>query len=164
MPKSNKSLEQRFWEKVQKLGEHDCWAWTGARTKDGYGSFNFSGKSVLAHRAAAIISSHGVAINDLVVCHICDNRLCVNPRHFFYGTVGDNNSDRHAKGRSSGGSMPGETNPQAKLTAEQADDVRSGVLTRSQYADKYGVTYWTVRDIQTGRIWRTQSSNTRARV
>jgi hypothetical protein len=164
MPKSNKTLQERFWSKVRKASNDECWIWTGARNGDGYGSFNFNGKIMLAHRAAAIMGAEGTAIEELVVCHSCDNRLCVNPEHFFYGTVGDNNKDRHAKGRSRGGSMPGESNPQAKLTIEQVEDIRSQKIRRSGYALKYGITYWTVRDIQTGRIWGTQSSNTRARV
>jgi hypothetical protein len=152
-----------FYDRVHVRGNSECWMWTGPVQSDGYGYYIRDKKRSLAHRFAFELHA-GRTSRAECICHSCDNRLCCNPAHLFEGTKGDNNKDRHAKGRSRGGSMPGETNPQAKLTPEQADDIRSGVLTRTAYADKYGVTYWTVRDIQTGRIWRTQSSNTRARV
>lgn len=73
-----KSLEDRFWEKVNKTD--GCWEWTGAK-RTGYGKFGIgSNKTVTAHRLSLEMS--GVEVpEDKDVDHICGNRACVRPEH-----------------------------------------------------------------------------------
>jgi hypothetical protein len=59
--------------------------------------------------------------------HTCDNPRCVNPTHLKAGTWDENNKDRVAKGRSAK-AVP----IRRKITAEQAEDIKSRWLLRKQ--------------------------------
>jgi hypothetical protein len=70
---------ERFWVKVNKSGPDDCWPWTAASTK-GYGVFGVGGRLVYAHRFAYEVEVGPIPEN-LVIDHLCENTLCVNPAH-----------------------------------------------------------------------------------
>lgn len=99
---SLKTLEERFWEKVEKLeGDNACWVWTSNINRTGYGQIGQGGqggKTLSAHRLS--YEWHfGKIPEGLSVLHRCDNRRCVNPEHLFIGTAIDNVRDCIAKGR-----------------------------------------------------------------
>ena len=74
------SDEMRFFEKVDKLTEGECWEWKASIRKDGYGRFRVDGKTILAHRYAYKLHT-GIYDNSIELDHICNNRRCVNPAH-----------------------------------------------------------------------------------
>jgi len=169
LPPMKKSLEERFWEKVDKSGGPDaCWPWTARRTKKGYGQiWVSSGKR--AHRVAWEIAN-GSPPTGLCVLHRCDNPPCVNPAHLFLGTIADNNADRDRKGRhvsprgdASGSRMHpesrarGERHGSAKLTVAQVLGVRrlaAAGVSRSLIARCAGVDKSTVDRIVARKRWR----------
>lgn len=91
-----RSLEERFWIKVEKTD--NCWNWIGYKNPKGYGSIKIDGKKIRAHRLSYIIH-FGKIPDGKIVMHACDNRRCVRPDHILAGTVQENNIDMMRKGR-----------------------------------------------------------------
>lgn len=77
--KPRKTLEERFWEKVQK-GEN-CWDWTAYAHK-GWGYFNIDCIPQLAHRVAYELT-YGQVPKGAKVLHSCENELCCRPTHLY---------------------------------------------------------------------------------
>jgi len=158
------NLAERFWSKVDKSG--DCWNWTGGILRKGYGSFGVKNngiwKTATASRVAYLLT-YGEIPAGLNVCHRCDNPACVNPEHLFVGTFKDNIHDALKKGRMlSGwhlnGAGEGERNPQAKLTWERVNEIRScyksGKWIQRELAAKFSISPRQVRNIIYNKQWK----------
>jgi len=88
-----------FFNKVNKT--NNCWNWIGAKSSPKNnlrGAFYNGKKQVKAHRFSWEMH-YGEIPKNILVCHKCDNTLCVNPKHLFLGTQKDNIRDCVKKGR-----------------------------------------------------------------
>ena len=82
---------ERFWAKVDMTG--DCWLWTAATNRYGYGVFGIRGSGQAAHRVAHELEI-GPLDKGLDVDHTCHTRNCVKPRHLRAATRKQNAENR----------------------------------------------------------------------
>ena len=145
-----RDLAARFWSKVDRRSDSECWPFTGAQDSHGYGSFKRSTRCTAhAHRLAWELT-RGPIPASAVIRHACDTPLCVNPGHLVVGTHADNVADRVARGRSA----LGERNGRSKLTSADVVVIRGSRIANGLLALVYGVTHWTIKDIRKGKTWR----------
>ena len=144
---------ERFWEKVQVGDSDECWLWTGATMKDGYGNIKWQGRYTRAHRLAYELE-HGPIPEGAAVCHTCDTPLCVNPRHLFVGTTSDNMQDMADKHRTKWDLHPELT----KITRGQAREIRkmfaAGTISHKGIQERYGLSQSHTSAIISGIRWR----------
>lgn len=134
---------RNFWRHVDKSGE--CWIWTGAVDKAGYGRFGMNHTSHTANRIAWMLT-HGDP-GKLFVCHKCDNTLCVRPSHMFLGTPKDNQHDKIFK---KGYIVNKLSMTQVKL----AHQLRKDGLKIRQIAEKFGVKWSVVQNALLGNTYK----------
>ena len=130
---------QRFWDKVELSPEHTCWEWIAHIDKDGYGKAKINGRTLRAHRVSYELT-YGKVPNGLLVCHKCDNRSCVNPKHLFLGTDKDNMRDKANKNRCN---QKGEKNNASKYSDHIIKPIRdlynTGLYSHKDLTKKIGI-------------------------
>jgi hypothetical protein len=147
-----------FWDKVNITDLSDCWEWEGGKFNHGYGRFHLKYfGDVTAHRAYYILF---VGLDEeLEVCHMCDNKKCVNPHHLWLGTHGENMKDASEKGRIKGpdeANVIGEDVGKAKLTEEEVKQLRKDHKQGVELKDlgkKYGINWSYASKVANGDYW-----------
>jgi hypothetical protein len=155
---------ERFWSKVDKnsgvYGDNgqystQCWIWTAAKQKTGYGRFKINGILQSAHRVSWELK-YGLITKDKWVLHRCDNPSCVRPDHLFLGDRSDNMLDAQQKGRLKH-LIPTNIAREAKLTEDDVRTVRrlrqDGKLVK-EIAIMFNVKRHTISRICNGKSWK----------
>lgn len=156
-----RSLEEKFFEKV-KIPENKnlCWMWEGMIKSTGYGYIvlnshqkNSPRKRIMAHRASYLIH-YGKLDDKILICHSCDNRLCVNPSHLWAGTYADNHKDMDQKKRRN--RAVGIRIKHAKLNDNIIREIRSNFksISNTELARKYGVSQQTISCVVLNKTWK----------
>jgi hypothetical protein len=153
--------EARFWSHVDKSA--DCWTWNLYRNSRSYGQFVVS----VGGKARAITPSrfswelhNGPVPKGMLVCHRCDNRICVRPDHLFLGTAKDNSRDASRKGRFAAQKDPrirqGDNSPGRKLSSKDVLDIRRlscGGMSQRELASKFSISKGQIYNIVHRKQW-----------
>jgi HNH endonuclease/helix-turn-helix resolvase-like protein len=145
----------RFRSRFQQRDLDECWNWTSTLNDYGYGIIWFDNHNRGAHRVAYALSTGEILVESDVICHKCDNSVCVNPRHLFKGTHEINARDRHAKGRTK--VLHGAVHPNTHLTEDDAKAIREKYLDGEiirVIATQYNVSEAQVQRIGTNQAWK----------
>jgi hypothetical protein len=118
-------------------GMNDCWLWAGGTSR------NKKHRRPYFRNEPAYRYIYKRCVGNLsqsqLLCHKCDNPMCVNPRHLFVGTQRDNMQDAIAKRRPVG--RPRKDHP---LAAKMKQMAARGA-TQYAIAKRLGVDHSTVR-------------------
>ena len=159
--KSPLSRQERFEQYVEPIPWTGCWIWTGSLYtslgKHACGQFNWDAtvqnhKNEPSHRSAWKIY-RGEIPEGLYVCHVCDNRLCVNPYHLFLGTHQDNMDDMMKKGRHPVINR-GSKHAQSKLREEDVLYIRASQERSGELAKRFGVTQTNINFVRRRISWK----------
>lgn len=152
------NLAERFYSYVEHTD--GCWLWRGPTAHDGYGVITYHNRATRAHRVAYIIA-HGTIPDGTIICHTCDNPLCVRPDHLYAGSLADNRRDaqqRNRWARKNLDNVPrGERNTRARLTDDDVREIRTALArgeTQPTIAKRYGVKQAAISDIKLGKTWK----------
>jgi hypothetical protein len=125
-----------------------CWEWNNFLNPSGYGQFYNGKKMIPAHRFS-YETFVGPLNPKLEICHQCNNKLCVNPKHLRQDTKSSNQIDiSKVKGRKN-----------QKLTFKEVIEIKTAL--KKPYwgigkylSDKYGVTRCTITEIKKNEKWK----------
>lgn len=94
----SRSRVRRFWRKVKKREPDQCWLWTGATDRHGYGVVSVRvDEGVYRNRMARRIAYelvYGLLPEGVILLSTCHMHWCVNPEHHYLG----NDVDRQRGG------------------------------------------------------------------
>lgn len=124
-----------------------CWEWTGQTRSDGYGMVWYEGKAQRAHRVSYLVHKGYPPEAPFVLCHTCDNRLCINPDHLFEGTRGENCTDAASKNRFPVNNRHWNT----RLSPANVATIRASDAPNSELARQYAVNQSTISRIRSGQ-------------
>lgn len=154
MSKSTRAKQGAPLEFLRNMPETDeCVVWPFAHGRYGYVRFN--GPNVTAHRVSLIIATGKPPPPGMDAAHepvVCNNRLCVNPRHLRWATRSENCRDRELDGTQA--HMRGELSGMSKLTTADVLAIRADTRPQETIAAQYGVTQTNISLIKSRKSWR----------
>jgi HNH endonuclease len=113
------------------ISKENCWFTDLTTKRSGYPSISDdNGKMKYASKISYKIYNNPIA-EGLIIRHICDNPLCVNPDYLELGTHQDNVNDRNSRNRQA----KGEKVHTCKLTEKQVLEIKR-LLAKGNYSQR----------------------------
>jgi len=125
-----------------------CILWSGP-VSNGYPRISLFNKEYRVSRYV-YKKIHGNFDENLNVCHTCDNPLCINPDHLFFGTHTENQQDKFKKNRQA----KGVTHGCSKLNDEQAATAKFTSIKPTVLAKEFNCSATIIRQIRQGKYWK----------
>jgi hypothetical protein len=157
--------DTKLWRRIDRRGPDECWPYTGATDRRGYGRPGYGlgldeqgrpkTKRYYAHRRVYELLV-GPIPEGKILLHTCDNPPCCNPAHLRVGTDADNKRDSIAKDRHARGERTRRNVLTEDLVLEIREEFRflsERKTNAKELAEKYGVAPGTVYLAATGRTW-----------
>lgn len=148
-------------DRCDEVGE--CWIWKDAVGKQGYPIMRLRpGGCLLVRRVAVALDGRPAAARQPVTC-TCDEKRCCNPKHLKPSTPSAVAKAAAARGSFSTRSRAAKiaagkrSSGAAKLTLEQAREIRASEDTGPVLAERYGVNRSLIGSIRRGVAWRDYS-------
>ena len=147
----------RFYSKIKKGTNNECWLWQAYKNKDGYGhlglTINGEFKMVLAHRLAYLLFYNEEIPEQ--ISHLCNCPSCVNPLHLMKATHLENHRYRVECGRST---KPKESlHRGATLDKEKVSKIKDLLVNSEmriiEIAKMFGVHKDTIYSIKRNKTW-----------
>ena len=156
-----------FAHRIEMGNGEECWLWQGGLDHRRRGRIWVGKRIMLAHRAVWEFLE-GPIPEGQMVCHHCDNPQCVNPGHLYLGSHADNMRDVRQRQRTDlkacgrGGTTSGKRNnwtkgarnPKARLTEEDARQIKYSRAPTQELAAQFDVSYTTIQRIRRGHSWQ----------
>lgn len=132
-------IEKDRVDNLKEIEDDRCWEWQDYTDGSNYGHFTLDKTTYQATRFI-MRYLHGDEVDDMFVCHHCDNPPCVNPNHLYIGTQQDNVDDRMER---NGDCCRGFNNVISNLTKEEAQALffmyDNGIATLQQLMDLFDI-------------------------
>jgi hypothetical protein len=137
------NTDHKFWQKVQRGSDTECWPWLGYTKPSGHGLTSLDSIPIHASRKAWILTNGpirgGKCVNHLPK-HVCAlQAICCNPAHMYLGTRSDNMVDRWTNTAPAERGGLGRPHAIDEASLERLWERRRQGATLKQCAEEFGV-------------------------